>query len=505
MIALSTSAAGLFTLAHGAPPSELVPGEHRVPVPAGTRAAPRQPVADQYVVVFRDRVTDAPGLARRLVSAHGGSLRFAYAHALKGFAARLPQAAVAALARNPNVDYIEQDQVMNAITTQSNATWGLDRSDQRALPLNGAYTYTPTGQGVRAYIVDTGIRLDHAQFGGRAVSGTDVIDGGAADDCNGHGTHVAGTVGGATYGVAKAVRLVAIRVLDCNGSGTTSGVIAGIDWITANHVKPAVANMSLGGGASTALDDAVRRSIAKGVTYAVAAGNDAADACYYSPARVAEAVTVGATTASDGRASYSNSGSCLDLFAPGTSITSAWHTGSNATATISGTSMATPHVTGVAALYLEQDPAASPSTVAKAIVNTATANVVTAAGSGSPNKLLYAPLTASDGSESTAPCTTCTAYAGSLAGAGDYDYQPDGSYYYSSRSGYHTGWIEGPSGANFDLYLYKWNGSSWAVVASARASTSSEKLSYYGSAGYYLWMVYSASGSGAYSFWLQRP
>ena len=467
-------------------------------------------IAGQYIVVFKDEVSDPAGLATRLAGAHGAALRHVYRHALKGFAAGMSDAAAAALARNPLVAYVEQDQVMHAIDTESNATWGLDRIDQRALPLSGTYTYTPTGSGVTAYIIDTGIRFDHVEFGGRASTGFDAVTaGGSASDCNGHGTHVSGTVGGVTYGVAKGVRLVAVRVLNCSGSGSTSGVIAGIDWVTSNHATPAVANMSLGGGASSALDDAVRRSISSGVTYAIAAGNSSADACGYSPARVAEAITVGATTSSDARASYSNYGTCLDLFAPGSSITSSWYTSSTATNTISGTSMATPHVTGVAALYLEGNPTASPSAVASALVSTATSGAVASAGTGSPNKLLFSTLTpeggGGGGDTGGAPCTSCTAYSGSLSGSGAYAYEPNGNYYYSAVSGTHHGWLRGPAGADFDLYLYKWTGFGWVVVARSIGSTADEEIAYAGTAGYYLWKISSYSGSGSYSFWLQRP
>ena len=356
-----------------------------------------QPIRDAYIVVFNDDVADAPGLAQRLAASQGTAVRYTYVHALKGFAAPMSAQAAAALARNPNVAYVEQDQEMVASTTQSGATWGIDRIDQANLPLNQLYSYTNTGVGVTAYIIDTGIRYTHTEFGGRAVRGYDAVTtNGDAADCNGHGTHVSGTVGGATYGVAKGVRLVAVRVLNCRGSGSNSGVIAGIDWVTGNHVgtAPAVANMSLGGGASTAIDNAVKNSIADGVTYAIAAGNGnffgiAQNACNYSPARVPEALTVGATTSTDAKASYSNYGTCVDLFAPGSGITSAWYRSDTQTNTISGTSMATPHVAGVAALYLQGNPGATPSTVAAAITGGATVGKVTSPGAGSPNRLLF--------------------------------------------------------------------------------------------------------------------
>jgi subtilisin family serine protease len=318
---------------------------------------------------------------------------FVYSTVLNGFAGAMSDAARSGLLRDARVERVEADGIATTQATQSGATWGLDRTDQRALPLNGTYNYTNTASGVNAYIIDTGIRLTHGEFGGRAVSGYDAVDGGSADDCNGHGTHVAGTVGGATYGVAKAVKLVAVRVLDCGGSGTWSGVIAGMDWVAANHAKPAVANMSLGGGANTSVDDAARRMIAAGVATAIAAGNGnmggvAQDACKYSPARVAEAMTIGSTTSTDTKSSWSNYGACVDFFAPGSSIKSAWYTSDIATNTISGTSMATPHAAGVAALYLQSNPGASPQSVRDALYANTTKGIVTSSKTTN-NHLLY--------------------------------------------------------------------------------------------------------------------
>jgi subtilisin family serine protease len=361
------------------------------PTPELATLSREQTLPDRWFVVFADQRNDPGDLPDRLVGAGGGRLHYTYRHAFKGFAATLPAAAVEALRRNPLVAYVEADQVMYAVGTQANPTWGLDRIDQRALPLDKSYTYNQTGAGVTAFILDTGIRYDHVEFGGRASFGFDAF-GGTGADCHGHGTHVSGTVGGATYGVAKAVALKAVRVLDCNGSGSTTGVAAGVDWVTgqktANPSAPMVANMSLGGGISTTLETAVKNSIAKGVAYAVAAGNNNMDACLYSPSRVPEAMTIGATTSTDARASYSNWGSCVDWFAPGSSITSAYYTSSTATATMSGTSMASPHTAGVAALYLEYNPGASPLTVRSALYDLTSKGVVTSSNSTN-NHLLY--------------------------------------------------------------------------------------------------------------------
>jgi subtilisin family serine protease len=465
-------------------------------------AASDRGIPNSYIVVLNEGANP-----RSVAAVAGVAPRFVYENALLGFAATLTAGQLNALQHNPSVKYLEQDQKVAATTTQSGATWGIDRIDQRDLPLSGTYTYTPTGAGVTAYVIDTGILVSHTEFGGRASVGYDAVgDGRGGIDCNGHGTHVAGTIGSATYGVAKGVTLKAVRVLDCTGSGTNSGVIAGVDWVRLNHATPAVANMSLGGGASTALDAAVTSAISSGVTFAVAAGNDNLDACTGSPSRVATALTVGATTSTDARASYSDYGSCVDLFAPGSSILSTWYSSTTATNTISGTSMATPHVVGVAALYLQGNPSASAATVSSAILSSATPGKVTSPGTGSPNLLLYSPLTApTTGGGGTDPCTGCTKYTGSLTGTGSYQYQPSGTYYQTFVTGYQKGWLQGPTGTDFDLYLLKWNGSAWVQVAASESSSSTESISYNGTAGYYMWKVYSYSGSGAYSFWQSHP
>lgn len=348
-------------------------------------------LADRYIVVFRDDVQNPGALTDALVGQFGGSVHFRYAYAIKGFAATLPPAAVVGIQRNPNVAFIESDGVATISGTDlSVSSWGLDRIDQRDLPLSNSYTWNTDGTGVRAYILDTGIRTTHVEFGTRASVGYDAIgDGQNGNDCHGHGTHVAGTVGGAEYGVARGVRLVAVRVLNCAGSGSYSQIIAGVDWVRNNAVKPATANMSLGGGLSSALNSAVTNAINAGITFVVAAGNSSADACLYSPAATPAALTIGSTTSSDARSSFSNYGTCVDLFAPGSSITSAWHSTNTAVNTISGTSMASPHVAGVAALYLSGNTTATPAQVESAIEGGATPNKVTNAGTGSPNRLLY--------------------------------------------------------------------------------------------------------------------
>jgi subtilisin family serine protease len=341
---------------------------------------------DQYIVVMKDgSTTTSDALAGKV----GGKVEDRFDSAVRGFSGHMSAEGARRLAADPAVAYVEQDRRVQVESTETNATWGLDRIDQKALPLDKNYTYGPASN-VTAYIIDTGVRMTHSEFAGRVRSGYDFVDNDAdASDCQGHGTHVAGTVGGKTYGVAKDVKLVAVRVLDCSGGGSYSQIIAGVDWVTKNAVKPAVANMSLGGSAGATLDNAVKKSIAAGVTYAVAGGNDSANACTKSPARLPEAITVGATDSNDTRASFSNFGNCLDIFAPGVNITSSSKASDTGTQKMSGTSMATPEVAGAAALYLAAHPTATPQQVRDALVAAATNGVVKNAGSGSPNKLLF--------------------------------------------------------------------------------------------------------------------
>jgi subtilisin family serine protease len=344
-------------------------------------ADPARRIDGSYIVKVKDGAS-----ARAVAAIAGVSPKFEYS-IINGFAAELNQGQLNALRQHGDVEYVEEDARVELSATQSGATWGIDRIDQTARPLSGTYTYTSTGAGVTAYVIDTGILTAHSQFGGRAAVAYDAL-GGNGQDCNGHGTHVAGTVGGSTYGVAKGVALRGVRVLDCNGSGSNSGVIAGMDYVRVNHPAKSVANMSLGGGYSATVNSAATNLVNSGVFLAVASGNSNADACNFSPASASGVLTVNASTSTDARATYSNFGSCTELYAPGSSITSAWHTTTSATNTISGTSMASPHVAGVGALYKATYGDVAASTINSWIINNATPSVITGNPSGTPNLLL---------------------------------------------------------------------------------------------------------------------
>ncbi|MFI5932673.1 S8 family serine peptidase [Actinoplanes sp. NPDC051494] len=401
-IATAAAVAGMANTAFAGTPGAL---------PLGTvRAAGADAITGSYIVVLKSATAaEVPGVSRALAARYGGRVLTSYSTAVKGFQADMTGLAARRLAANPAVAYVEQDATVRLAETQTqdNPTWGLDRTDQTEQPLSKTYTYR-SAAGVTAYVLDTGIKISHEEFGGRARNGYDFIDKDAvAQDCHGHGTHVAGTIGGATYGVAKDVDLVAVRVLDCRGSGSYSAIIAGIDWVTKNAVKPAVANMSVGGTNSATLNDAVTRSIASGVTYAVAAGNDNRNACGYSPAAAPNAITVGATDSNDSRASFSNYGSCLDIFAPGVRITSAGIASDTALAVMSGTSMATPHVAGAAALVAAAHPGWSPARITAELLDRATPGKVSNKGSGSVNRLLYTGFLNTE----QAAVTACGTYA----------------------------------------------------------------------------------------------
>ncbi len=359
-------------------------------------------IQDSYIVVLKNNVlkTNADNIrsfstsaaaATQFASKYSVNSEYVYEHALSGFSVKATERQAKLIAQDPAVEYVVEDGIASINATQTGAPWGLDRIDQRPRNLNTTYIYDQTGQGVNAYVLDTGIRSTHTQFGSRVdLDFSAINDGNGPSDCNGHGTHVSGIIGGNTYGVAKNVRLHSVRVLGCNGQGTWSGVISGIDWVTAHANRPAVANMSLGGGANQAVDDAVRRSIRSGVTYVIAAGNDySGNSCSHSPARTREAITVGATQSNDSKANYSNIGTCIDTFAPGSGIISSWWTSDTAVRTLNGTSMAAPHVAGVAVLYLQNHTNATPQAVTNSLQRMGSINKLSGIGSGSPNILLY--------------------------------------------------------------------------------------------------------------------
>jgi len=472
------------------------------PVTNFLKAKPGEPVRGDFIVVFKDHVasrSSGPQIARRV----GARVGAVWTRALNGILLKgVSERALYKLSRDARVKYIEEDGIVEMSATQNNPpSWGLDRVDQRALPLSGSYTYNVDGTGVHAYIIDTGVHDTHVDFGGRATQEVNFA-GGVNDDCNGHGTHVSGTVGSSTYGIAKNVTIHGVKVLDCNGSGTNSGVISGIDWVTANHISPAVANMSLGGGASTSIDNAVNNSVASGVFYAVAAGNESTDACTKSPARAADAYTVGSTTSTDGMSSFSNFGTCVDIFAPGSSITSTWNTSNTATNTISGTSMATPHVTGSAALVFDAHPAWTPAQVKTELTDTATCGVISGIPSG-PNLLLYT-LGGSDPNcgapppppppPGNCPAGFVNQFTGTLSSGSADLVTPD-----CNASGTFNGLLLCDAGAaDLDLFLdlfgCSWWSCSFSPFASSTSSGCNEQINTSGSSGTYRWRVQHFSG-----------
>jgi subtilisin family serine protease len=461
----------------------------------------RSPIPDRYIVVLEgddDALTSSLVTAEsgKLTDAYGGRTRAVFATTVKGFSVEMTELEARRLAEDPRVKYVEQDGVVTAEDTVIDPAWALDRIDQRTLPYDNQYSFNASGQGVNVYVLDSGVLTTHEALTGRAVDAFDAIhDTTPIENCNGHGTGVAGVVASSNYGTARGATIQSVRVLPCSGSGTVSDVISGVDWVTRHAVKPAVANMSIRSTYSRTMNSAISSSINSGVTYVVAAGNDSDNACNYSPSSVPEAITVGATNSADQRVYYSNFGSCVDIFAPGEGIKTIWNTTTTTVTFASGTSFASPYVAGTVALYLESNPLASPAEVASALIANSTDAVVTDPGVGSPNKFLYSLF---GGGNPPGGCSATT-FTGALGGPGYFDYKSDAAGF-STGQGTFSGTLNAPDGAVFSLSLEKKSRSRWSVVSSADS-----QVAYRGKCGTYRWRIDAISGSGTYLLCSSTP
>lgn len=462
-----------------------------------------QSIPNRYIVVLEDdggEGRSSASMADELGREFPGTVHRVFSNALRGYATEMSPETAERLSNDPRVKYVEEDAVVTTETVQYGVSWGLDRVDQHQVPMDTTYNYLRSGNGVNVYVIDSGILTTHPEFEGRVVNSLDLIrDNRPLEQCNGHGTNVAGLVGSATYGVAKSVTLHSVRVVGCDGYGTLSDVLQGIDWVTRHAVTPAVANMSLGGGYSRTLNDAVENSIAGGITYVVAAGNESDDACRHSPASAPAAITVGATTRMDERLYNTNFGSCVDVFAPGLGVETTGVQSTYPVVFVSGTSFSSPHVAGAAALYLEAHPTASPAEVQSAIVANATPDVLYNVGAGSPNLLLFSVFPEGGG----VPCGGVT-YSGTLAGAGSSDFQSS-SLGFSGRNGKYSGKLRMPEGVSFTLALQKKQKTRWSTVATSSGGSMEQTVLYNGKSGTYRWTITSLSGNGTYSLCGENP